>query len=64
MPQAFLARVSRSEDADFVIWEGRRWSYTQAREEVCLVRGFLDAAGVGAPGDRIASFLSNQPAAI
>ena len=64
LPQAFLARVSRSADADFVMWEGQHWSYAQALEEVCLVRGFLDAAGVGAPGERIASFLSNQPAAI
>jgi len=64
LPQAFLARVARSADADFVIWEGRHWSYAQVLEEVCLVRGFLDAAGTGAPGERIASFLSNQPAAI
>ena len=49
LPQAFLARVSRSADADFVIWEGRHWSYAQALEEVCLVRGFLDAAAAGAP---------------
>ncbi len=64
LPQAFLARVARSGDADFVIWEGRHWSYAQALEEVRRVRGFLDASGAGAPGDRIASFLSNQPAAI
>ena len=64
LPQAFLARVARSGDTDFVIWEDRRWSYTQALEEVRRVRGFLDLTGAGAPGDRVASFLSHQPEAI
>ncbi|MBS38473.1 MAG: hypothetical protein CMO26_21430 [Thiotrichales bacterium] len=64
LPQAFLARVARSGDTDFVTWENRRWSYIQALEEVRRVRGFLDQTRAGAPGDRVASFLSNQPAAI
>lgn len=64
LTQAFLARVAHSAKANFVTCMGRCWSYAQALEEVRLVRGFLDAAGVGTAGDRIVSFLSNQPEAI
>ncbi|MFN0042278.1 MAG: AMP-binding protein [Alphaproteobacteria bacterium] len=62
VPEIFAARVARSPESTALIWQGRRWSYVQAQEEIDRFAGFV--AATLEPGGRVASYLSNRPEAL
>jgi crotonobetaine/carnitine-CoA ligase len=66
IPDVFRARAAASPDHVFLAWSDEEWTYERALAEARRFSGWALAAGSGAtePGRRIASFLSNSPAAV
>src|SRR5262245_39185536 len=60
IPEVWLARVERSRGRDFLISEGRRWTYAEAWQEILRFGGHLERAGLGGAGQRVATFLGNR----
>jgi crotonobetaine/carnitine-CoA ligase len=60
IPEVWKARVERSAGHDFLISEGRRWTYADAWEEILRFGGHLERTGLGGSGQRVATFLSNR----
>ena len=64
VPALFAARAERTPAAPFLLWEGERWSYREAWEEIRRFAAWvakLDREG-GRP--RVAGFLPNRPEAL
>jgi crotonobetaine/carnitine-CoA ligase len=62
VPDAFVARARASPDRTFLIFEDQRWTYLQALEHVRRWAGLLGP--LMAPSRRVASYITNQPAAM
>ncbi len=60
LPEMFLATASRSPDAPFLDFMGRRYSYAQVADAVRRAASGFAALGVQ-PGDRVGLFLPNVP---
>jgi carnitine-CoA ligase len=64
VPALLAARVERTPEAPFLLWEGERWSYREAWAEARRFAAWLDRAGGDGPPPRVASFLPNRPEAL
>ncbi len=62
IPLVFEARVERTPDAPFVLWNGSASSYGDTWHQVMQFAAYATERGFGGAGQRIASFLSNCPA--
>lgn len=47
-------------DRDYLVYEGERWTYSQAQQEAAAIAAWLHGEGVG-PGDRVAIAMRNYP---
>jgi len=64
VPALFAARAERTPEAPFLLWEGERWSYREAWEEVRRFAAWVDRQAGGAGRTRVAAFLHNRPEAL
>jgi crotonobetaine/carnitine-CoA ligase len=64
VPELLSARVERTPDSPFVIWEDRTWSYAAAYEEILAAAAAVEELVSGAPDARVASYLENRPEAM
>lgn len=62
VPEAFAARVAASPGRDFLLFDGQGWTYREADDRVRRWAGFL--APLMGPARRVASYITNQPAAM
>jgi crotonobetaine/carnitine-CoA ligase len=60
IPRLWSARVERTPDAPFLLWDGRTWSYRDAWREIEERARAFAALGVG-PGTRVCGLLANSP---
>lgn len=62
VPALLAERARRSPERPFLRWEGERWSYAEAWEEVLRFAAWArEHGGAGEPGVRVAAFLPNRP---
>lgn len=64
LPALFAARVERGPEAPFLLWEGERWSYREAWEEIRRFAAWVGGLREGGGEPRVASFLPNRPEAL
>lgn len=64
VPALFGARAERTPEAPFLLWDGRRWSYREAWEEIRRFAAWVDRRRGGDSEPRVAGFLPNRPEAL
>ncbi len=64
VPALFGARAERTPEAPFLLWEGERWSYREAWEEIRRFAAWVEALRADGGKPRIAGFLPNRPEAL
>jgi carnitine-CoA ligase len=64
VPALFAARAERTPEAPFLLWEGKRWSYREAWEEVRRFAAWVELMRGDDPEPRVAGFLPNRPEAL
>jgi crotonobetaine/carnitine-CoA ligase len=64
VPALFAARVERTPEAPFLLWEGERWSYREAWEEIRRFAAWVARQGRVGDRSRLAGFLPNRPEAL
>jgi len=58
--EVFEARCAQSGSATFLVWQGRRWTYSEARREIVALAGYLQRLA-GSGELRVATYLGNSP---
>lgn len=64
VPALFAARAERTPEAPFLFWEGKRWNYREAWEEIGRFVAWVERLREGAAAPRVAGFLPNRPEAL
>lgn len=64
VPALFAARAERTPEAAFLLWEGERWSYREAWEEIRRFAAWVASRRGDGPAPRVAGFLPNRPEAL
>jgi carnitine-CoA ligase len=64
VPALLAARAERTPEAPFLLWEGERWTYREAWEEVRRFAAWVGSRCAGEAEPRVAGFLANRPEAL
>jgi carnitine-CoA ligase len=64
VPALFAARVERTPEAAFLFWEGERWTYREAWEEIRRFAAWVGREAGEGPRPHVAGFLPNRPEAV
>jgi crotonobetaine/carnitine-CoA ligase len=64
VPALFAARAERTPEAPFLLWQGQRWTYREAWEEIRRFAAWVGSLGLPDDRPRVAGFLPNRPEAL
>jgi carnitine-CoA ligase len=64
VPALLAARVERTPEAPFLLWEGERWSYREAWGEIRRFAAWVEGRRGDGDRTRVAGFLPNRPEAL
>jgi carnitine-CoA ligase len=64
VPALLTARVERTPEAPFLLWEGASWSYREVWDEACRFAAWVQSRRGAGAAMRVVSFLPNRPEAL